>query len=123
MRYRGWLSSLQDPLNPTLSYSLAPPLAVLGCHKNWLGIREMTLKLSNHTNIPIIMFGDTTLLAERDSFYEALQKLKVRVALCSRRTTFMNITITSVITNNVHRRFALFTFKALFRACSNSESC
>ena len=74
----------EPPHRNSLVLPCSPPLAVLGCHQNWLGIREMTLKLSNHTNIPIIMFGDTTLLAEKDSFYEALQKLKVRVALCSR---------------------------------------
>lgn len=38
------------------------------------------MKISKHTNIPVVMFGDTTLLEEKERFYKELKKLKVREA-------------------------------------------
>lgn len=68
------------PSDPVEFYKqlVAADYTLLGCHENWLGIREMTLKLSKHTNIPVVMFGDTTLPNDKESFYEELKKLKVR---------------------------------------------
>jgi hypothetical protein len=42
---------------------------VLGCHKGWPGIREMTAKIANRTKMPMVMFNDRSLHDDKDNIY------------------------------------------------------
>jgi hypothetical protein len=51
---------------------------VLFCHKDWLGIRQNTLRMSNSLGIPVIMVADATLKEHMSTVKEALDVMGIR---------------------------------------------